>query len=316
MKIVSRFFNGIAIAVLASGVLVAAESAIDTDAASTVTALVAEATVAVEPQVAADGATVTSESQAVTDVPVSGATSTVATVQPQVIDPADQANLAIYGMAVARCMIYEALQRHTPMGYDTAKGQALMKDILFYGGLMVCSLLASAADVGVLVGVASSRASIDGTFVVGAMLLFMPVLGSFLMAGALTKQACVAYQNERQAFLTEVELQALIKTFGSLKTNEFAESLTAVKKWFVTIQSNLCDLGYQKTLSLFDVQLHQIMVKVNDVLAEKALIDQKRHPTEQEVVEIQTKLAVALGAFAAYVLAVLNDKENYLKQAN
>jgi len=325
MKLKSYVFNGVAVAVvvLASGVLVAEELAIDTDTAVAIAAdnaaVVAASqpfsgAVAVAPQPAID-ATGSAGGGVVSDV----VGTVVATVHPQVIDPADQSNLATYGMAVARCMIYEALQKHTPMDDNTAQRQALWKGILFYGGLAVSSML---VPVGLLLcsyvpsadeKVAPARGIAQN---LGSRMIMMGMCITSLLTYFLSLQSVAAYFSDRQTFLTEAELQALIKTFGSLKANELAESLTAVKQWFCTIQTNLCDLGFQKTISLFDVQLHQVMVKVNEVLAEKALIDQKRHPTEQEVVAIQTKLAGALGAFAAYVLAVLNDKENYLKQAS
>jgi hypothetical protein len=199
------------------------------------------------------------------------------------------------------------------MSDNTAQRQALWKGILFCGGLTACSVIAL---FGVTKGFCDSFDRQGIWAKVAMSMALVAGFSSFILAANLTQAAVFAYQGERQAFLTEAELQTLTKTFGSLKTNELAEGLAAVKQWFGTIQIKLCDLGFQKTLSLFDVQLHQAMVKVNEVLAEKALIDQKRHPTEQEVVEIQTKLAGALGAFAAYVLAVLNDKENYLKQAS
>lgn len=301
MKILTPFLRGVAVIAFISGVLQAAEPTVDTvDAAST---QVSETTTASVPQ-------------ASPDVVVGDAVgATVVSVQPQVIDQADQASLATYGMAVARCMIYEALQRHTPVDENTPQRQALWNGILFYGGLTACSVIAflgvgkgffdtlGAPGASVAIKVAMSTALVAG-------------FGSYVLTGGLTKRATDAYDGERQAFLTEAELQALLKAFGNSKANELTESLVAVKQWFSTIQSNLCDVGYQKTLSLFDVQLHQAIVKVNDVLAEKALIDQKRHPSELEVSAIQAKLAGALGNFAVYVLAVLNDKENYLRQAS
>jgi hypothetical protein len=301
MKIMARFFYGVAGVVLASGVLFAAEPATDTVVVADTQ--VAEPTVAVEPQPVAD--------VAVSDV----AGAAVASVQPQVIDQADQASLATYGMAVARCMIYEALQRHTPIDDNTPQRQVLWNGILFYGALTTCSAIAFfGGGKGCIDILGVNEASVS--VIVAMSTVLVAGFVSSILACDLTKKAIDAYEGERQAFLTEPELQAMLKSFGKPKASTLTESLAAVKQWFSTIQSNLCDLGYQKTLSLFDVQLHQVMVKVNDVLAEKALIDQKRHPSEQEVAEIQAKLAGALGNFAVYVLTVLNDKENYLRQAN
>lgn len=317
MKLGSYIFTGTVVVALVLGTGVVAAAAPTRDTGTAVMVQEDGATVTFEQQAPveaeADDVVAVAESQPSAEVLMSDEPSVVV-VQPQVVGQDEQAILAMYGMAVARTFIYEVLQKHTPMDENTPQRQALLRQIKLYGVLAVASVI---AILGVTKGVIETAEG-ESSRLSNAFMFVTLLAGftSYTIGCALTGQAHLEYTLERLGFLTEAELRALLKTCGNPSAKELAESLAAVQQWFVTIKSNLCAIGYQQTLPLFDTQLFQVIANVDEVLAEKALVDQKRHPTEQEIVAIQTKLAGALGDFAAYVLAVLNDKKGYLNQVS